>query len=250
MFSDKSNKYVFHHLGEVATEIYPITATTELQYEWVKKIRELKRSDEDPLFKQTFAHICSGLTGIKRQGWVIRAWHDVMITTNGDGKSFQWNTPAKMESPLPDPPIGCFDSEQYADHVDFPHETSLKTLIKFHTGWRYHAPKGWGLMMINLDYTEENRFTVYAGVLEPKRSTEVNVLVRWHVKNGQELIKAGTPLAQLIPVKIKDTPDFLVRKSNDKEIEFGNLQNELISVSFDRREFAKVLARVHEKFFG
>ena len=56
------------------------------------------------------------------------------------------------------------------------------------------------LLQIPVHYTNEKRFTPATGLIDPRYAHVLNVQLFWHVLNGEELVRAGTPLVQYIPV--------------------------------------------------
>ena len=72
--------------------------------------------------------------------------------------------------------------------------------------------------MIDPFYKDDYRFTVCPGIFEHELGlARINVPVFWHNTSGEFLIKAGTPIAQLIPIKT-DTIDYsLTNKTEDKK---------------------------------
>ena len=54
------------------------------------------------------------------------------------------------------------------------------------------------------------------GILDPGFSSEINVQGYWNKKIGVHLIKAGTPIAQLIPLTEKSY-DYVVRDMNQND---------------------------------
>ena len=44
-------------------------------------------------------------------------------------------------------------------------------------------------------------FAAAHGILDPMQSHEINLQLFWNVLEGETLIRAGTPLAQYIPIK-------------------------------------------------
>jgi hypothetical protein len=53
-------------------------------------------------------------------------------------------------------------------------------------------------------YNDDNRFTAATGIL--KTNNFWNVQLYWHARPGKHIIKAGTPIGQMIAIK-NDTVD-------------------------------------------
>ena len=57
-------------------------------------------------------------------------------------------------------------------------------------------------MMMPLPYSENMMFECCQGILDPSISSDINLQGYWNIQ-GTHVIKAGTPLAQLIPLTEK-----------------------------------------------
>ena len=96
------SKVEFVSLLPEVTEIMPIIPATKQQYNWVKKAYEnYKNSDYKGKNSNSdrFTHVmrCPGMISLNNTGWIQRSWQDIIIETNGDGKTFQWRTPINQK---------------------------------------------------------------------------------------------------------------------------------------------------------
>lgn len=222
---------------------YPIEPISTVNRPWLTNIKEnVKNKYKNPHLHNSSSYLCSGIREIMNTGYVLRAHHDFIIKTNGDGETFEWSTP---DSSLK--PIGFFSPEQYGDYGPLPEQT-LRSLIKIETPWRVILPKGWKLLVLPVTYIENQPFTSSIGILDTQISREINPILFWHNLNGEEFIEAGTPICQLIPIKTQIT-EFEIRKASDKELEY----EKIVSVTMlskwgtSRRS---ILKDIQEKFFG
>lgn len=245
-------KIEFYSVTEGIKDAYPIVPTSSIKVPWFASAKEAfhKRRTDYTLGagQHSGTHMCSGIIDLMRTGWVVPAWHDLVITTNGDGDSFSWNTPTtKLADMLHGvEPIGDFSKEYFADYVDMPPQT-IKTVIKWHTPWRFNVPKGWGLLYLPLPYINENRFTSAIGIVDPASANELHAILFWHVLKGQTLIKAGTPLFQIIPVRLDNPLDYEVRDMNARD----DLWRRMMNIKGLTWSGNKALRRaVYDKFFG
>ena len=55
------------------------------------------------------------------------------------------------------------------------------------------------------------------GILDPLESTKVISQLYWHVNEGTEIIKAGTPLTHIIPMKRGFNPDWECAEPNEED---------------------------------
>ena len=218
----KKQKFEFYSTISGIEHTYPIIPVDELECTWAKESKDNFAKDRKDFTKpkHTATHMCSGIQNLHQQGWVLRSWHDLVIETNGDGQTFSWTTPGSaVSSIMGGDPVSYFSTDRFANFMEIPPNT-LKTIVKFNVPWRFHAPKGWGLLMMPLNYTNESRFSSTTGILDPTLSGQLHVISFWHVLKGQTLIKAGTPLCQLIPVKLENCFDADIRSATQKELQY------------------------------
>lgn len=148
---------------------------------------------------------CPGIRKIANTGWIITAPADFIIKTNGDGASFEWAEPMQFGKGLPgtESYVASHDKSQTMPILDDPSDT-LHTTIKIETPWRVEASDDMMLLQLPVTYNNESRFTAAHGILDPTQSHVINVQLFWKLLDGETLVRAGTPLAQYIPVKKQD----------------------------------------------
>jgi hypothetical protein len=203
-------------------DVYPILPSSEVKMPWAQSIKQQYISQRQFMSPDDFkvgSHMCSGITGLMKHGWVVTSWCDVIIETNGDGESYRFTVPPGMKELTGLAPVGGFKPDLFGNHTKLPPQT-LKTILKFHTPWKFDITDGWGLMILPLQYNDENRFTAATGVLDPKISQEINPILFWHVMQGETFIKAGTPLCYIVPVRLESDNDFefVMRDATEKDI--------------------------------
>ena len=81
--------------------------------------------------------------------------------------------------------------------------------------WHIVAPKGIKFLFLPLPYPDSFEFYNAPGILDPSINAEINLQLFWNV-TGSYLIKAGTPLGQLIPLTEKKY-DFICRDMNTND---------------------------------
>lgn len=164
---------------------------------------------------------CPGIIQYMKNGYVVRAWQDILIESTSDGESFFYETPTSRKvsriSDLPrdilegEPEIANFEEEVFFDY--FPRKNTLKQVLKINTPWYVKLPPGYGALVLPVWYDNEERFSTIPGILETDYLEKLNIQVYWHALGTQEIIKAGTPLAKIIPIKL-DSWDLEVRAMN------------------------------------
>lgn len=206
---------------------YPILPANRMQIDWRHDARDRtkalsKNYDAD---NHVGTHRCSGITQLTQVGWILTTWHDILIRTTGDGTTVHWAVPNKgiVHALGNAEPLTLFHPHQYADldGAQLPAQT-VKSLVKVHSPWRFRISRGWGLMMVPLEYMSESRFTSAVGIINHRHADQLNAVLYWHVMKGETLVKAGTPLCQLIPIPLTPVPTE-VRSITNKELAFERL---------------------------
>lgn len=228
---------------------YPIIKASEVEMPWMGESRKRFATARKDFTKgkQTGAHMCSGIVHLMQTGWVLTTWHDFVIKTYAGSDNFDWAVPSgAVNNAVNSNAVGSFAPNQFGDFAKLPPQT-LKTVVKLHTPWRFHMPKGWGLMMSPLQYVNETRFSSSVGIIDPTINNELNPILYWHVLDGETLVKAGTPLCHLIPIKLDQEFDFVVRDRTEKEATWTNFYRLAYDSMFVTNR--KVLSKAYEKFF-
>lgn len=194
----KKKPYIrFYSLYPGVLELFPIVKSIEIKRQFLDK------SNYPPETLSTAN--CPGLKKIASAGFIIPAPADFEITTNGDGSSFSWVEPMVFGKGLPgtESYINSHTKEQTSPLISNIHET-LATAIKVETPWRFETSEDVVFLQLPVMYNNESRFVAASGILDPVFSNTVNVQLFWKKLNGTELVRAGTPLCQYIPILRKD----------------------------------------------
>lgn len=211
MWPFKRDKLEFINEIPGVAEFMPLVPAHQIKRQWVQKgLAQFAEQRKDPTWNhQRHVHVarCPGMFTLHRHGWVLRTWQDIVITTNGDGSSFQWRSSSSAGGDA----MGFHPPEQLSDLFESWPTNTLRTVLKFNTGWRCVVPKGYYLYELPLQFNEDPRFTTIAGFYSRKTGpASMNVQVLWHLLEGETLIKAGTPIAQYFLVPI-DQPEMSCR---------------------------------------
>ena len=239
----KKSKIIFHPTITGLDEVMPIIPTSSYVHAW--KTEDIKKFNEKKCIfanKPKATAKCPGINTLHSKGWIVRTWQDLAIITNGDGKSISWKSPLDQSSIDTDrnQSISFHTSENFESMKNFPMNTNANA-IKFNAGWRCKIPKGYILYQLPFFNSDENRFTTIAGAYSYKMGiATLNIPVYWHVQNDTTLIKAGTPIAQLILVPETDV-DFELSKIDNNEIAVNNilLSNQFITNYNNMKQYWK-----------
>jgi hypothetical protein len=217
-----------NEIAGVAT-IMPIIAAKDVKHPWVAKAaEEYRAARKRPDYGTTSVkHTvrCPGIFGLQRAGWVLRAYQDFTVQTNGDGVSCAWTSPLDQSILLDggENLISFHPEEMFASYFDTWRADTLRTVIKFNSGWYVRIPKGFMLLEMPVAYSDENRFTVLSGVYSDDMGVAtLNPAFLWHELNGTVLVKAGTPIAQYLLVP-KDSCEFEIQDKEVNEITLHQL---------------------------
>ncbi len=212
-----NKKIKFHCSLPEVLEKYPIIKAKEHRPQWIKESAAVYKNDLKNISKTSHVHgtvKCVGIHGLLNQGYVLRSWYDLTIRTGSDPYQFEYFIPEAISNYLQERNyknnlISWFSGDDSRLKVPVP-EGSLKTVIKLVMPWSVSIPKGWSLMIQPVPYADETAFSSTPGILPSGDFFEINPIIVWHKMNSETLIKAGTPICQLIPIK-------------DQEVDFENL---------------------------
>lgn len=240
----KNKDVIFSCIDERFLDFYPPVYSKDVQREFLKKCNEdYKKSLANlkdpscPFAKVSNTAKCPGILDIINAGYIFKMHRDIRITTNGNMVDFKWESIGRKINPDTEC-VGYFSPSQFSEYIDIP-TNCLKTLIKINLPWVIESSE-YCFLQIQPAFLGENRFTVVEGILDPKKGREINAILYWHNLNGSEILTAGTPLIQLIPIQRKFLPEMRLQKDTNnyhqKTIDFNfkrNLTNNNLEKKFD-----------------
>jgi len=193
----KTKPYIrFYSLTPGVVDLFPIVRSSTVE----RPYRSSQTYEGVPPSKN-----CPAINKIVGSGWIVPAPADFIIDTNGDGTTIQWLEPYrfKRSSDINESSYVVLHSWHQTDPLVDDPEKTVRTVVKLETPWRVDMSDDYVLLQLPVTYNKESRFTAAIGVLDPEYGYTVNVQLFWNVKEGRTLVKAGTPLCQLVPV-LKD----------------------------------------------
>jgi hypothetical protein len=176
----------------------PIIKANKINYQWyARALADIKNNG-----RPTATAKCPGIVSVSAHGWIQRTYQAIKITTNGDLRSFSWETEQGRQL-LPSGEhmydyVNAHGPDQLRAYKEFTPNT-LQTVIKIQSPWVVEIPKGYSLLSMPIPYNDDVRFTAATGILKGK--TWLNVQMFWHCLNSTEIIPAGTPIQQYILLK-------------------------------------------------
>lgn len=227
---NKPKKIEFHTHVNGLEKMCPIVPASEEKIpNWVRLAAQEHNRQAQDLQNMTGrvqnVNRCPGIRHLLQRGYVVRAWIDFLVKTNGDGESMTWNTPdANLESLIGFPPMVFHTKEAFSDYFERWPEDVNRTLLKLHFPWQFSLPKGYVFLMLPWSYGDDQRFEACSGILDPDHNCEINIQLYWRVLNGAELVKKGTPLAHLIPVPKDEVFETNIRVSTEEEKTFKKIR--------------------------
>ena len=210
---NKKEKIEFFNNEFAIIENYPILESKNFKPKWIEKARkDLDNSiKEGNLNIPGFSHItrCPGIFDLFKYGYVILLHRDLIIIPHEKG--FEWilaggeeGRGGIIDNKLMEVRQGIIQSidQTSLNLISRPPWTSV-FMFKINTGWNVIAPNGVKFIMLPIAYPDIFEFTSTIGILDPSINTEINFQMFWNGENKETIIKAGTPLGQLIPLTEK-----------------------------------------------
>jgi len=222
MFWKKKTKARFVNLLPGVEVSHPVVRSQDYPFEWFKKSAidyKTTANNSQPdeyLFGGTSR--CPGIGQLFKKGFIITAPIDFVIETKIENKkAFDWSCPIDVRQyGLPDVYVGSHSADQLSKFLPF-REDTLECLVKIQTGWRISSTSDIVFLQMPVPYPDHNIFTAAHGIIDCNTQIEINVQLFWHKLNDKILIKAGTPLCQLIPINRNLDVDLIVEEANDND---------------------------------
>lgn len=240
-------KVIFFSTIDGVAETFPIIKAIDYSPAWVKKARDSYVEKKAESQGTHFIHVyrCPGIFELMSSGFIVTMPWDVMIDTYGDGERFKWTLPSSdLVDMMPVPFVSAHSPDGIAEHLPT-RPGSLKTVIKFNTPWHIVAPKDVKFIIIPIPYSEDFEFESFSGILDPGVSNEINIQLRWNVLNGKHIIKAGTPMYQIVPLT-NEKFDLEVRTATNEDKQFLMKKRYIFNLGFTFKR--SLLKQAYERF--
>lgn len=216
----RKKKIVFACMDHSIVDLYPIVRASDVKFKWLNRVNDEYKSfvkyEKDnrlDLGRSTHLRRCPGIFDLIDTGFIVTAPWDLHIETRKDRPGeIRWTAPTTMpDEILKAPPVQTPPASQ----LPFRPET-LTSVVKLDMPWFVFATPGLKFMVMPIPYPDTFEFSAAHGILDPSASPYVNVNMFWNIVDGKYTIKAGTPLAQIIPLT-EDVYDVEVRTVNENE---------------------------------
>ena len=187
-----------------------------------KQVLQYGQGEEnyDGLFQH--AATCPALSELFQSGWILTSPTDFVISQDGKGENFSWVTQVMFRKDKAFINAHAPEQTEGMVHLVNQQKPTNAMVVKLELPWRVQAHKDVVFVQMPIPYWDEERFSVPTGIVDPSYSFEVNLQLFWHsIEEGEYLVKAGTPLAQWIPVHRSrlnnDEFDVIIEDANDED---------------------------------
>lgn len=216
LFKIKKPYVRFYSIEPGVLELFPIIHSSQIK----------RKFTTDPTVEgEPSSKFCPGIRKIVSTGWIVVAPADFIIKPSEDGLKFEWLEPWRFGSQAntlrgttyisnhgPSQVIPLLDDQ----------DNTLKSVVKVQTPWRVESSDDILLLQLPVTYNNESRFYSATGFLDTRFGYNVNVQLFWRKLDGETLVRAGTPLCQLIPVSRKhlssNTYDVVIEDATENDI--------------------------------
>ena len=144
------------------------------------------------------AKACLPMTDAFALGYVVPLPYDVMFVVPEDRVSIQlgWAPDAAFQ------PI----EQHHPGQIGAPEPPFERVMpLKFVNPWRIRVPEGYSVLLTQPLNHPELPFTCFSGLVDCDRfDTTINFPFAWTGPTGEHVLRAGTPIAQLVPIR-RDT---------------------------------------------
>ena len=185
--------------------------SNKLLPEWFKKIKPYNGVEKENKFPIRTAKKCMPLLDAMNLGFIITMPIDLRVMTNNDLSIIKIEQRSE-----------CFEPIDYHDWVQVESDKwpiRKQHPIKFKNPWLIKTKPGWSCLFTSPLNHLNNDYQVFSGVVDTDRYKGViNFPGVWKSENFDGIIKAGTPLVQVIPFK-RNKNKLVVKEQTQKEID-------------------------------
>lgn len=183
--------------------------------DWYKAIPP--RVDNVNKLKSSTIKRCPPFLDAMSMGWIIPLAASVDFSTNDDASFINYNSNF-YKSIIENHAYGQVTTDAC------PNPNMPKPPMKFMNYWYIKVPKGWSVLFLPPMNRPDPRFTCISGVVDCDGYNEyVNFPFFFNTPNYTGIVKAGTPLVQVIPIRKSELmKKHTIRKINKKDQEIIN----------------------------
>ena len=233
-------------------EMFPVLEASQYKRKWVNTALADYKENHKEMHNQSHIVRCPGIFSLFKKGYILTSWFDISIITKKGEEGFSWRVP--MEDNLE----GMYDIPNIDAQPDSlakwipKRDGQIKTLVKFNSPLNVIAPKGVKLLILPIPYPDQFDFDCTMGILDPAEDTALNTPLNWYKEDGEVIIKAGTPLAYLVPLYDGEREvEIINRDATEKEHEFIKKINNINVMSFSPSvyKFRQRIKKMYSTYF-
>lgn len=240
-------KVEFFSTVDGLAEACPILDAKNYRPLWMNRAREdYKRKIQSAEGRLDHIYQCPGIFDLAKTGYIITMWHDVLIETNG-GSDYKWTIPTSDVIELSEGKDIIGRQATGVETLMPVKPWTVGPLLKINTPWHVVAPKGVKFLMIPFPYPDSFEIESSIGILDPAVSSEINIQAYCNVQSGKFMLKAGQPLAQLVPLTEK-TLELEVRNATEKDLKWTKKTKFLMNHTFKIKR--NLIKDAYYKYFG
>ncbi len=128
-------------------------------------------------------------------GYALVTPVDIFVSKNEDGSlNIRWNSPETFENFISERP------KELGDKMPRP-EGHMPNHLAFRGTWGLKTPRGWSALVVPPLNRHDLPFTITAGLMDSDKYSTSGNIPFFIKENFTGVIPAGTPFAQIIPVK-------------------------------------------------
>jgi hypothetical protein len=163
--------------------------------EWYKKANPYTDSSgkkAPTLDGKPFATVkrCMPLWDMMTAGYIIETPYDIYVRQTENGPFFQWG---EMEA------IAFQSMEQTQNHPNF---RDINYAVRIVHPWSIKTPKGWSILIMQPTHREPSPISILPGIVDTDNySIPFNMFIKLVNPSFEGMIPAGTPFAQVVPIK-------------------------------------------------
>lgn len=229
-------------------DVCPIVPANKALPNWIHAVKENYLKEKLNMSERS-GHLyqCPGIFDLYNYGFIVSAWHDFTIKTEFNKDGFAWKIPNQDLADLMGS-TNIIGMHQLSISDMIPKKPSaIRNIVKLNTPWHVIAPKGVKFLVLPIAYPDSFEFESHIGILDPGVSSEINVQLNWNIRDGETLIKAGTPLMHLIPIS-EEKFEIECRDATDNDLKWLNKRKFLNNFTFKLKR--NLVKDFYYKHFG
>lgn len=232
-------KIEFFSTVDGVADAYPILPAKKKIPNWMNEARKKFALGDK---RETNIVKCPGIVDIMTTGFIVTAWHDIVVQSDNENV-MPYAPTMDMEELLEKPPLQIQSGDGLAKEMP-QRPWSSKHILKINTPW--HIKADCKFLMIPVPYTDEFDIESTTGILDPSISSEINIQAYVN-RHGEFTIKAGQPICQLIPLTEKSY-GFDVRNMNDDDAKWVKKRKYLNNHGYTLNK--GIVKKAYKKFLG